>query len=86
MSAVHRVDDIWSMPSARFFRLAWRLPAYRGVMRERALTAQRDQEQAPQQPARPAAQAPRRTPARDTQPVTEAVLTDPVMSKIFSFG
>ncbi len=33
MSAFHRIDDIYSMEAARFFRLATRLPAYKGVMR-----------------------------------------------------
>lgn len=36
LSAVHRVDDMWQMDGPRFFRLAHRLPAYRGVMRMRA--------------------------------------------------
>ena len=33
MSAVHRIDDIWSMEAGKFFRFARRLPAYQGVMR-----------------------------------------------------
>lgn len=33
MSAIHRIDDIWSMEAGRFFRFARRLPAYQGVMR-----------------------------------------------------
>lgn len=33
MSAIHRVDDMWSMEAGKFFRLARRLPAYQGVMR-----------------------------------------------------
>lgn len=38
MSAFHRIDDIWSMEAGRFFRLAYRLPAYQGAMRARAET------------------------------------------------
>lgn len=36
MSAFHRVDDHLAMPGPRFFSLAHRLPAYRGVLRLRA--------------------------------------------------
>jgi hypothetical protein len=85
MSAVHRIDDIWSMPSARFFRLAHRLPAYQGVMRERVLALAREQEETPRPASQPAGQ-PQRFPAPAAAPVTEAALSDPVMSKIFSFG
>lgn len=40
MSAVHRIDDMWAMPGWRFFQLAERLAAYRGVMRARLETEQ----------------------------------------------
>lgn len=33
LSAFHRIDNIWSMDGPRFFALAYRLPAYKGVMR-----------------------------------------------------
>lgn len=33
MSAIHRVEDIWSMEAGKFFRYARRLPAYQGIMR-----------------------------------------------------
>lgn len=36
MSAFHRIDDIWSMEAGKFFRFAYRLPAYQGAMRARA--------------------------------------------------
>lgn len=85
MSAVHRVDDIETMNSARLFRLAWRLPCYRGVMRERVLSDQQ-QEQAPAAQVRQASPSARpAAPSRST-PVTEAALADPVMGKIFDFG
>ena len=32
LSAFHRVDDMYAMESARFLRLADRLPAYGGVL------------------------------------------------------
>lgn len=34
-SAIHRVDDIYSMDGPRFFQFAARLPAYKSVMRAR---------------------------------------------------
>lgn len=36
LSAFHRIDDMWDMEAGRFFRLAYRLPAYQGAMRARA--------------------------------------------------
>lgn len=36
MSAFHRVDNIWEMEGPRFFRMAFRLTAYSGVMAARA--------------------------------------------------
>jgi hypothetical protein len=86
MSAVHRVDDIWAMPAARFFRLAWRLPHYRGVMRDRVLALQREQGDEPVAAPAPQQRGPARKPAARAEPVTEAALSDPVLGKIFSFG
>ncbi len=40
LSAIHRIDDMYALSSRRFFRLAYRLPAYRGVMRMRVEAAQ----------------------------------------------
>lgn len=34
-SVFHRVDDIWSMPAPRFFRMAWRIAAYDGMVARR---------------------------------------------------
>jgi hypothetical protein len=36
LSAFHRIDNMWEMEAGRFFRLAYRLPAYQGAMRARA--------------------------------------------------
>ncbi|KPM55731.1 hypothetical protein ACG83_10660 [Frankia sp. R43] len=36
LSAIHRIEDMYALSGPRFFRLAWRLAAYRGVMRMRA--------------------------------------------------
>lgn len=44
-SAIHRIDNIWDMDSARFFKLAERLAAYQGTIRMRAESqAVRDRE------------------------------------------
>lgn len=40
MSAFHRIDDIYAMDAIRFFSLAIRLPAYRGVMAVRVAAEQ----------------------------------------------
>lgn len=44
MSAIHRIDDMWSMEAGRFFRMALRLPAYKGVMRAVAETELHERE------------------------------------------
>jgi hypothetical protein len=85
MSAVHRVDDIDDLPAPKFFSYAWRLPHYRGVMRDRVIALQDDQEDTGPAPAAQARQ-PARAPAASSQPVTETALSDPMMSKIFDFG
>jgi hypothetical protein len=78
MSAVHRVDDIWSMDGPRFFRLAWRLAAYQGCMRDHAVTAAaRLQAQPPPQMAAP----------QQAQPATRALVgASRELQGIFSFG
>lgn len=38
LSAFHRIDNMWDMNGPKFFRLAYRLPAYKGAMRARAET------------------------------------------------
>lgn len=90
MSAVHRVDDIHSMPAARFFQLAWRLPHYRGVVRDLVLRWQQEAEEGQSAPAARPAQQQRPGPAqsRQVEPVTEAALADedPAIRNIFSFG
>lgn len=82
MSAFHRVDDITALDGPTLFKLAWRLPAYSGVVR--ALVA--EQQEAPAQPVQygpaPGAQGDRRW-----NPGTKATLmADPDVSGLFSFG
>jgi hypothetical protein len=93
MSVLHRIDDMWSLPAARFFKLAWRLSAYPGVLHSRSVQAAPAAEEAqerspaaraqPQQP--PLERMPRPEPPRGV--VTAATLpADPLMRRIFSFG
>lgn len=45
-SAIHRVD-MWSLPAPRFFRFAYRITAYTGVMQARMVNEEKKQEEAP---------------------------------------
>lgn len=88
MSAIHRVDDIWSMNGPRFFKWAWRLPYYQGVMRERKLREQQEHEEAspaPQQQYAPDDYA--ATNSRRPKPATRvAIEHDPVLSQIIGYA
>jgi len=82
-SAIHGVRDIASMPGRVFFRLAFRLTAYQGVMRERITSALQEQEGTPQ----PQYGAPRHREGVTEIPATKAALSShPDMADIFSFG
>jgi hypothetical protein len=59
LSAFHRIDDPMTIDGPRYFSLAKRLPAYRGVMYVRA-AALRDEGESPASGARSAAPAPSR--------------------------
>ena len=48
----HRVDDIYEMDSVLFFRMAFRLAAYQGVMAARVAKEQEDDEGGQQQQGR----------------------------------
>lgn len=48
MSVYHRVDNIYAMPAARFFRFAERLPYYEGATQWAMRQALKDKEDAPQ--------------------------------------
>lgn len=88
MSVFHRVDDIWSMPAARFFKLAWRLPAYRGAVRERILREQRDEDDAAPAPAQQYEAPGYAAPRRDApQPGTRTLIeNDATFSQLIGFG
>lgn len=83
LSVFHRIDDPDELDGPRYFRLAWRLAAYEGVMRARAMEARQEQE-APQH--RPFEYTGRHG-AGDINPGTRALLTaEPAFNGIFSFG
>lgn len=41
-SAIHRVDDIYSLDGPRFFKFAYRMAAYKGVLQARIRAEQED--------------------------------------------
>jgi hypothetical protein len=41
-SAIHRIDDMYALDGPTFMRLAFRLPVYQGVMRQRLLLQEHD--------------------------------------------
>lgn len=80
MSAFHRVDDITTLDGPRFFKLAWRLSAYQGVIRAR-LSEQESSAEATSAPHGAGAGA------VNWNPGTKATLqADPALRGIFSFG
>jgi hypothetical protein len=80
MSAFHGVDDVYAMPAARFFALAWRLSAYRGVMRERVIAAQETGGASSRATSITAS-------SRQVNPGTRATIqADPAFAGIFSFS
>lgn len=93
------MDDIFSLPGPKFYRLAWRLSAYQGVMAAQVASPAQERDDVPQEP--PAA-APRVTPpspgtdwvrqsqrdsaGRDIIPATkEAIRSHPQLAGIISF-
>jgi hypothetical protein len=85
MSVFHRVDDVMTLDGPTFFRLAWRLPAYTGVMQARAIEETGSSTPAPastQQPFTYGAGA-----QRDINPGTKTtLLAEPAFAGVFSFG
>lgn len=84
MSVFHRIDDVTTLDGPTFFRLAWRLPAYTGVMQARAIAESETSgpQSAAQQPFTYSAPA-----RRDVNPGTKATLmSEPAFQGVFSFG
>jgi hypothetical protein len=78
-SVFHRVDDIATLPGPTFFRMAWRIGAYQGVMAIRAAEARKTEPE----PARTVAVGPSWPAPRGA--VTKETV-DPAFKGIFSFG
>lgn len=83
MSVFHRIDDVTALDGPTFLRLAWRLPAYAGVMQNVVTRQQMEQDSSPA----PQTDGPFSTPGRDINPGTRATLeADPVFAGLISFG
>lgn len=82
-SVFHRVDDIGELPGPLFFKRAYRLAAYQGVMQARVNeTAVEDQQ--PSGTQQPFTYG---TSRQDINPGTKATLmTEPAFAGVFSFG
>lgn len=85
LSVLHRVDDMWSMPGAKFLRLAKRTVAYRGVMQARAQALM----DADAQDAGPVVAAPSRSPQRgvvEIDATPAAVASRPELAGLIDWG
>ena len=70
-----------------FFRLAFRLTAYQGVMRERAIGQARQEQEGPRAPAQSGYQpTPGRQPRQVVPGTKVALQAEPAFAGIFSFG
>lgn len=78
---LHRVDDIFAMPGQRFFPLAMRLAAYQGVIAAR-VSAENENTRS----SRPAGRADPGSADRVVEPTRAAILADPVLAGVVSFG
>lgn len=77
--AIYRIDDMRSLSGPRFFRLAWRVAAYSGVMAAR-VNAQADDDE---QPARRGASTGQ---VERVEPTRTAIEADPILSSLISFA
>lgn len=83
-SVFHRVDDVWSMSGPRFFKLAWRLPAYQGVMQARAVAeSERSPVERPFEYGQPSSAA---GGVQWNPGTAQSIQADPAISQLFSFG
>lgn len=85
-SAIHGIRDIRTLTGPAFFRMAFRLAAYEGVIRARFRAAHQRQEQSSPSPQR-SLYGPDGGGQREVVPATKAALqAHPEMSRMFSFG
>lgn len=86
MSVFHRIDDIRDLDAPTFFTLAWRLPAYQGVMHHHVVRQLQEQEHTTSGTQAGGTSYGADTPARDINPGTKAALqADPAFQGLFSF-
>ncbi|MEU8920293.1 hypothetical protein AB0D10_05055 [Kitasatospora sp. NPDC048545] len=80
-SVFHRIPDVTVLDGPTFLRLAWRMPAYQGVMQARAA--------AYQEADTSAGATPRMAPGRheEINPGTRtSLMADPAFAGLFSYG
>lgn len=83
MSVFHRIDDVTLLDGPTFCRLAWRLPAYAGVMQQRVQAVQDEQPTSPTE--RPFTYG--TSPRAEVNPGTKTTLmAEPAFRGVFSFG
>jgi hypothetical protein len=89
-SAIHGIRDITTLSGPAFFRLAFRLSAYQGVMAARRATAMQAEQAAEPRPAMASAQASPmysgEQPRRVTPSTKAALQASPAFKGIFSFA
>jgi hypothetical protein len=78
-SVFHRVEDMYALPTPKFFRLASRLFAYEGVLRRRLIseTQHQHEEQEP---------AVQHRPDEQVIPPTQAAIMSSALADVVSFG
>jgi hypothetical protein len=81
LSAHHRVDDVYSMESRKYFKFAARLHGYRGIMRfryEQLAAEEQEKGKSPTPPTPKQQQQPNRPPtSKETGPKTGAAKNKP---------
>jgi hypothetical protein len=82
LSAFHRIDDATALDGPTFLKLAWRLPAYTGVMQSRALAEQNKE----RRPAPKAASGPARGGDQINPGTRTTLMAEPAFAGVFSFG
>jgi hypothetical protein len=84
LSVFHRIDDPSTLDGPTYFRLAWRLAAYQGVMQARANAAREEQQPSSERPFEYSSPA---TGQSGINPGTQVTLqAEPAFRGIFSFG
>lgn len=82
MRAIYRLSPAEAMclPAAEYFALAYRLPFFPGVMQARAAVVAQPEQRAVPEWQRPAGDV------REVPSTRAAIMADPVLSSVISFG